>query len=87
MLAICRFRWLPCLLLAAAVNGVSPIEAADPGGSKAPAPSAAGTFDDQVKSLLGTYCVGCHGATKQKGDRRFDRLSSEIPDDNALVDL
>ena len=40
-----------------------------------------------MKSLLGKYCVGCHGATKQKGDRRFDRLSGEIADDDALVDL
>jgi hypothetical protein len=52
------------------------------------APAAtAGTFDHEVKSLLGTYCVGCHGPTKQKGERRFDRLDGDIHDDDALVEL
>jgi hypothetical protein len=36
--------------------------------------------------FLKTYCVNCHGAEKQKGDRRFDTLTSEIktPDDALL---
>ena len=87
MLGTSRSRWLPCVFLAAAVWGVGPVLAGDDGGSNAPATAAAGTFDHQVKSLLGTYCVGCHGPTKQKGDRRFDRLDGDIADDDALVDL
>ncbi len=36
--------------------------------------------------FLKTYCINCHGAEKQKGDRRFDALTSEIktPDDALL---
>jgi hypothetical protein len=77
-------------LLAAAIAAVGPVEADEPGGSSAPAPApaaAAGAFDDHVKSLLTSYCIGCHGAAKQKGDRRFDRLDGAIPDDDALIDL
>ncbi len=44
--------------------------------------SIAGPMDQ----FLTSYCINCHGAEKQKGDRRFDALTSEIktPDD-ALV--
>jgi cytochrome c553 len=44
-------------------------------------------FASQVKPFLATYCVSCHGAEKQKGDRRFDQLTGEISDDATLVDL
>jgi hypothetical protein len=44
------------------------------------------TFDAHVKPFLTKYCVGCHGPTKQKGDRRFDNLDGQIADDNALID-
>jgi hypothetical protein len=44
-------------------------------------------FTEHVQPLLKSYCVSCHGPTKQKGDRRFDKLTGEIPDDGALVDL
>src|SRR5262245_22092061 len=44
------------------------------------------TFDGQIKPFLATYCVGCHGPTKQKGERRFDELKGEIADDNGLID-
>lgn len=49
--------------------------------------AAPGTFDTDVKPLLTTYCVTCHGAAKQKGERRFDKLTGEVASDNALVDL
>jgi mono/diheme cytochrome c family protein len=44
------------------------------------------TFAATLKPFLKTYCVGCHGAKLQKGDRRFDTLAVEIFNDNALVD-
>src|SRR6187455_135180 len=44
-------------------------------------------FASQVKPFLATYCISCHGAEKQKGDRRFDQLTGEIADDASLVDL
>ena len=47
----------------------------------------AAPFQKVVSPFLAKYCVACHGATKQKGDRRFDQLSGKIVDDNSLVDL
>ena len=44
-------------------------------------------FETAVKPFLQKYCVKCHGAKAQKGDRRFDQLTGAIPNDNALVDL
>lgn len=38
------------------------------------------------ENFLNDYCIKCHGADKQKGDRRFDGLTASIktPDD-ALI--
>ena len=38
------------------------------------------------ENFLKDYCIKCHGAEKQKGDRRFDSLSTTIksPDDALL---
>ncbi len=44
-------------------------------------------FQKVVSPFLAKYCVTCHGSKKQKGDRRFDRISGKIVDDNSLVDL
>jgi cytochrome c553 len=44
-------------------------------------------FAKTVAPFLTKYCVTCHGSAKQKGDRRFDKLTGEIRNDNALVDL
>ena len=46
----------------------------------------AGGFARTVKPFLAKYCVRCHGAKTQKGERRFDRLTGTIPDSKALVD-
>ncbi|HRX80455.1 MAG TPA: DUF1592 domain-containing protein, partial [Pirellulaceae bacterium] len=40
-----------------------------------------------ARSFIGEYCTKCHGAKEQKGERRFDQLPAEIPDDNTLVDF
>jgi hypothetical protein len=39
-----------------------------------------------LDTFLRTYCTQCHGAEKQKGDRRFDTLSATIktPDDSLV---
>jgi hypothetical protein len=50
-------------------------------------PSKAVPFQATVKPFLGTYCLGCHGAKQQKGERRFDTLTGRIRNDNALVDF
>lgn len=71
-------------LLLSAGLAISPeiVRAAD-----VPAKESDGSFVDVVQPFLQKYCVKCHGASSQKGDRRFDQLSGAIPDDNALVDL
>lgn len=46
-----------------------------------------GTFDETVKPFLAKYCAGCHGAKRQKGERRFDRLPAAIANDDTLVDF
>jgi hypothetical protein len=76
MSGICRSRWVVGVIAAAAVWGARPLAAGENAG-----------FDQHVKSLLGAYCVGCHGPAKQKGERRFDRLDGAIQDDDALADL
>ncbi|MHC4875547.1 MAG: DUF1592 domain-containing protein [Planctomycetota bacterium] len=54
----------------------------------ADAPASADvSFSSTVKPFLATFCSRCHGAKQQKGDRRFDRLTGTITDDNSLVDL
>ncbi len=50
------------------------------------APSAK-AGDATIKTFLGTYCTECHGAEKQKGDRRFDQLSLPVSNADALFDL
>ena len=34
--------------------------------------------DTPVKPFLRTYCIECHGSKKQKGDRRFDKLTGDF---------
>ncbi|MBR00288.1 MAG: hypothetical protein CMO60_05450, partial [Verrucomicrobiales bacterium] len=34
--------------------------------------------DVALKPFLENYCLQCHGAEKQKGDRRFDRLGADL---------
>lgn len=43
-------------------------------------------FAADVRPLLQAYCIKCHGAKQQKGERRFDRLDGAIADDEVLVD-
>lgn len=37
--------------------------------------------------FLATYCNDCHGAEKQKGDRRFDRLALPVAKTDTLIEL
>ena len=37
-----------------------------------------GTFDQQVKPLLRTYCVRCHGSRKTEAKIRFDNIDPDI---------
>lgn len=50
-------------------------------------PNTPASFPATVKPFLAKYCSNCHGAKLQKGERRFDVLTEEIPNDNALVDF
>ncbi|MBI3880285.1 MAG: DUF1592 domain-containing protein [Verrucomicrobia bacterium] len=40
-----------------------------------------------VQSFLKTYCIECHGAEKQKGDRRLDQLSLPVSKVDTLIEL
>ena len=33
---------------------------------------------DLLRPFLKTYCTKCHGPEKQKGDRRFDKLTGDF---------
>ena len=41
----------------------------------------------EVQRFLTTYCTDCHGAEKQKGDRRFDKLLLPAAKVDTLIDL
>ena len=42
-------------------------------------------FEHDPRLFLQEYCISCHGAEKQKGDRRFDHLTLDLTDgDNAF---
>src|SRR5262245_32750733 len=69
-------RWLVLTALVAVV-GAAGVRIAAPAAPPEPAPhprpvaTSAGlqhTFDESVLPFLKTYCVGCHGADKPKGD-------------------
>ncbi len=32
----------------------------------------------ELQPFLETYCIRCHGAEKQKGDRRFDHVTADL---------
>ena len=40
-----------------------------------------------VHHFLSTYCNDCHGADKQKGDRRFDQLALPVSKVDTLIEL
>ncbi|MCI0535133.1 MAG: DUF1592 domain-containing protein [Verrucomicrobiales bacterium] len=52
-----------------------------------PAKPVSAPADAAIKSFLGAYCTECHGAEKQKGDRRWDQLSLPVRNADTLLDL
>ena len=42
-------------------------------------------IDPVVHQFVQEYCIECHGEEKQKGDRRFDQLSSDFSNHDNLV--
>lgn len=45
----------------------------------------ADTYLESVKPFLKEYCINCHGPEKQKGDRRYDNLTNDFADPDALI--
>ena len=84
-----RRFWIPVcsVCTSKAVNTLSIMLAVSVATYPAMGDDAAASFQEVVAPFLGNYCVACHGSEKQKGDRRFDRISAKIVDDNSLVDL
>ncbi len=52
-----------------------------------PRPLRAGADAPLIQGFLTTYCSDCHGAKKQKGDRRFDRVPLPVAKVDTLIDL
>ena len=50
-------------------------------------PVLAATDGKTVTHFLQTYCNDCHGAEKQKGDRRFDTLALPVAKTDTLIEL
>ena len=75
MLRYSRSFHTAILLLTGALLGLSasPIRAADDVA--------------QVKGFLAKYCIDCHGAKQQKGERRFDELALPVSKSDTLIDL
>lgn len=48
---------------------------------------SAGPAPAPLEDFLQRYCIECHGAEKQKGDRRFDRLSLPIAQPDDLTEI
>jgi hypothetical protein len=48
---------------------------------------APAAFAADARAFLQTYCVECHGAEKQKGERRFDRLTLPAGNLEAVIEL
>ncbi len=86
-----RFAQLMALAMAAAAMAavIVPLTTTVPLATAAAEPSKTGSAaaDVTIKAFLGTYCTECHGAEKQKGDRRFDQLSLPVSNADALLDL
>ena len=84
-----RFAHVVLLLAVCAVaNGLEErIVRADDDASRKPVAGSESAFATTVQPFLKSYCASCHGAKKQKGERRFDTLAADISDDNALVDF
>ena len=76
---MCRFR-LPRLLLLLSVAAFLPSDLTAAGSD------GRAEFERSIRPLLAKYCVRCHGETDQNAERRFDRLTGEITNDNAVVD-
>ena len=47
----------------------------------------AATDAEPVHGFLKTYCLDCHGATKQKGERRFDALTLPATKADTLIEI
>ena len=45
------------------------------------------TADERVAAFLANYCVDCHGAATQKGERRFDQLDLAAEQEDSLFDI
>ena len=74
-------QWVAAAFVAVVAPLATPVAAGEP--SKTTNAAAEGA----IKSFLGTYCTECHGAEKQKGDRRFDQLSFPASSADTLFEL
>src|SRR5436189_5901502 len=71
----------------AAAFGAVIVPLATPTAADELSTTANAAAEGAIKSFLGTYCTECHGAEKQKGDRRFDQLSFPASNADTLFEL
>ena len=45
------------------------------------------SFEHDILGFLDSYCLDCHDADSQKGERNFEALAFPIADDDALIDF
>ncbi len=69
-----RFRVLPWFLLAVGVFASAP-----------PVVSSAAAEQGTVNEFLGKYCLECHDAKVQKGDREFETFALPLKSEAALI--
>ncbi len=74
-----RYKSVIGWLVGGACLGLAPLSAADGVAAMEP-------VNPDPRAFLDTYCVRCHGAEKQKGDRRFDHLGLDFSDDDTAFE-
>lgn len=58
-----------------------------PGSFSTASVSASNWNEQNIQAFLKQYCQDCHGATKQKGERRLDQLKLPAQDTDTLISL
>lgn len=75
-------RCFRSLLMVVMLSGATAVS-----GAKAPAGSVTPQDEKAIRGFLSTYCQECHGPKKQKGKRRFDRLTLSSMTGDTLIEL
>ncbi len=85
------FTKMPCVVLRSFGAGETPalpvLTLAIAGLSMAAVAAEEKSAAVDPSAFLQTYCVECHGADKQKGDRRYDQLAFPLADELGVIEV